>query len=429
MLTLPFPSIAVSLSVVPIAGIGSMTLMRYSRRLANDLRSIHARILSYGLERVRCISTVRLNHREEYEKTQFNELQKSTDAITVSKYSVEGLFMSFLSLSANLSLAAMLRVAGTLIASGEISTGALMTFLLQTGFVGLGFSGLGSSISDMIKSIDAVDRVFKVIDMKKRDDTVAATALTPVPTPSISPLPSSADLSRSSGSAIHLEDVSYSYPNRPEITVLSGVTLDILPGQITVFVGKSGAGKSTLAALLCGLYAPTAGQISYGLTLLASSSGKEMPVDSRAVFYDLCGVMEQSSNNILSGTIYENIAYGKLDATEKEVIAAAKAANAHGFIEGFPKKYDTQVGSTGCMLSGGQRARIALARALIRRPQYVVLDEPTSSLDHDSEHEILSPLQALRETTSVVIFTHSDTLMGIADRLYSVEDGHVRLVR
>lgn len=247
--------------------------------------------------------------------------------------------------------------------------------------------------------------------------------------------------------AIHVEDVSYHYPSRPEVTVLSHINLSIAPGRITVFIGRSGAGKSTLAALLCGLLTPTEGQISYGMQLL-STNKNQTPRSARSssplaleaegsssgrgnFFYPLCGAVEQAGGALFTGTIYDNIAYGKADATPEEVEAAARAAHAHDFISTFPAGYQTVVAGGGgggaiSMLSGGQKARIALARALVRQPHYLVLDEPTSSLDRASEQELLQPLRALRGQATVVLFTHSEMLQQLADRLYEVEEGAVR---
>ncbi len=160
----------------------------------------------------------------------------------------------------------------------------------------------------------------------------------------------------------------------------------------------------------------------------------ESQQDAQCAIFDWCGAVEQSGTTLLSGTIRDNIAYGFhqiSDANEdilkqvpQEVIErAAKAANAHEFITTFPAGYDTEIGTGGCLLSGGQRARIALARALVKAPKYLVLDEPTSALDAESEQAVMVPLQALKATTTIIIFTHSEALQRIADVVYELNDG------
>lgn len=283
---------------------------------------------------------------------------------------------------------------------GNMTVGSLTSFALQSAFVGLGFSGLASCYSDVMKALDAAQRVFEVMDRAPADGPLIPALPTTVSVPAVcAPF-----------DGIHLDAVSFSYPHRPAV-VLDAISMDILPNALTVIVGRSGAGKSTLAALLCGLYAPTSGEI-------------------RGCVAADCGVMEQSASNILAGSIFDNIAYGRKRSSGnadrtlvEDVEAAAKAANAHEFISSFPMGYSTQVGggSSNCLLSGGQRARIALARALIRRPRVLILDEPTSSLDAVCEQEVIQPLLALREHTTVIVFTHSKALMTIADHIHTIE--------
>lgn len=216
---------------------------------------------------------------------------------------------------------------------------------------------------------------------------------------------------------IHIENVSFAYKARPENTIIDNLSITIRPCSINCFVGKSGSGKSTLAALLCGLHHPTHGAIQYGDLLVSSNENR---ISDETILFSLFGVVEQSSTTLMSGTIGDNIEYGKLGATQEEIEQAAKDAHAHDFIMTFPQKYDTQVGDSGSLLSGGQRARIAIARALIKRPHYLLLDEPTAALDAESEKEIIPPLLRLKETTTIILFTHSEALKSIADFTYEL---------
>jgi ABC-type multidrug transport system fused ATPase/permease subunit len=213
--------------------------------------------------------------------------------------------------------------------------------------------------------------------------------------------------------SIEFRDVSFGYGDE---RVLKNVTLPIVRGQMVAIVGPSGAGKSTLTDLLLRLYDPTEGEITIDDITL-----KELTIES---YRRLFGVVGQE-NLLFNASIAENIAYGRKDISQEEIEAAARVANAAEFIEALPEGYQTFVGDRGIRLSGGQRQRIAIARALVHRPQILIMDEATSSLDTESERLVQSAIDAVvRETTAIVVAHRLSTVV-YADKIVVLEKGHV----
>jgi ABC-type multidrug transport system fused ATPase/permease subunit len=438
---------SISLSIVPVVGIAAMTLARYSTKLATQLREAQSKILSYSLERIRCISTVRLHQREIYEHQQFQQLTSSANQLSNKRFHVHGSFMSFINLFTNLSLIAVLQAGGQLVANGTMTVGGLTSFAIQSGFVGLGFAGLATFYSDIRKAIDSLQRIFTILDLKQElimqqsidsliknndHDSLSShnnnnnnTTTTSTTSPSLPLTPTTATTTTVDG--IYVDHVSFHYTKRSDICVLQDITLHFPIHTITCIIGKSGSGKSTLASLLCGLYHPNQGSISFFGQVITNNDNhtdKQQQQASQQI-YTMCGVVEQSGATLFSGSIYENIAYGKDSCTREEVIFAAKAAHCHEFITTFPTQYETDIGESGKFLSGGQRARIALARALIKQPKFLILDEPTAALDYESEQAVLEPLITLKSHTTIIIVTHSEALKNIADHVYEIQNGKI----
>ncbi|HEY9749326.1 MAG TPA: ATP-binding cassette domain-containing protein, partial [Allocoleopsis sp.] len=201
-----------------------------------------------------------------------------------------------------------------------------------------------------------------------------------------------------------------------EKTALQNISICIPKGKTTAIVGPSGAGKSTLISLICRFYDPTSGEIEI--------DGHPLPQLNLADWRDRIAVVSQSVH-IFSATVYENIAYGRPAATEAEVIAAAKQANAHEFITQLPQGYQTQVGDQGVRLSGGQRQRLALARAMIRNPEILILDEATNALDSISEHLIQEAIHRLSQRCTLIVIAHRLSTIEQADQIIVIEEGQV----
>jgi ATP-binding cassette, subfamily B, bacterial len=213
-----------------------------------------------------------------------------------------------------------------------------------------------------------------------------------------------------------LEDVHFNYPQRPDVPVLQGLSLTIAPGEQVALVGASGAGKSTVASLLLRFHEPQQGQITADGTPVQQ-------LDLRGYRKRVAFVPQEVI--LFGGDLRSNIRYGNPEASESEVIDAAKRAYAWEFIEEFPEGLDTVVGERGVQLSGGQRQRIALARAILRDPDLLVLDEATSALDSTSEREVQAALEGLMKGRSSLVIAHRLSTVKNADRICVMEDGRI----
>jgi ABC-type multidrug transport system fused ATPase/permease subunit len=280
----------------------------------------------------------------------------------------------------------------------ELSVGDLSQFLLYLMLVAIGVGSLGSLWGDFMSGIGASTRVFQILELKPNinDDGKVLTTL---------------------NARIEFKDVNFYYPTRIDISVLNGLSFKMNAGETIALVGSSGSGKTTIASLIPRFYEPTSGQIFIDDVLL--SDLKPSWLRQRI------GVVSQEPI-LISSTIIENIKYGKPEASEAEVIEAAKAANAWEFIQNFPEGLYTKVGEKGLQLSGGQKQRVAIARALLKDPKILILDEATSNLDTASEHLVQEALQRLMQGgRSTLIIAHRLNTVKSADRILVLKNGKI----
>jgi ATP-binding cassette, subfamily B, bacterial MsbA len=245
------------------------------------------------------------------------------------------------------------------------------------------------------EALGATKRVFQILDTQ----------------PDIIDTPNAQILGRAEG-RITFDQVSFSYDERQE--VLHEINLDIAPCEIVALVGPSGAGKSTIFNLIPRFYDPSGGQVRM--------DGINVRDVTQASLREQIGIVPQETL-LFGGTIRENIRYGRLNASEAEIIAAAKTANAHDFIMELPDRYDTIVGERGIRLSGGQRQRVAIARAVLKDPRVLLMDEATSSLDSESEHLVQDALARLMQNRTTVIIAHRLSTIKIAHRIAVLDKG------
>ena len=278
-----------------------------------------------------------------------------------------------------------------------MSVGQLITFVLYSTFVGASFGGIAELYAQIQKAVGATERVFELLNEKPEDSDGTTAKIT----------------EKIKGN-VTFKKVGFSYPSRKEIAVLKDVSFTAKFGQKIALVGPSGAGKSTISALLLRFYHLNAGEIL---------------IDDKDIYsYDL----EQLRGNmsivpqdviLFGGSIKENIAYGKPDATFEEIKIAAQQANALDFITGFPEQFETLVGERGIKLSGGQRQRIAIARALLKNPSILILDEATSSLDSESEKLVQEALETLMKGRTSIIIAHRLATIRSADTIFVLNNG------
>jgi len=305
-----------------------------------------------------------------------------------------GALMAFLGFSA---VAAILWFSGREVLAGRLEFSTISGFLIYSITIATSLGGLSSLYGQFREAVGAIQRVFEILDTS----------------PSVADQPNASVLPAIAG-AITFEDVSFGYEHN--VAVINHVDLVIAPGEIVALVGPSGAGKSTLFNLIPRFYDPTTGKITI--------DGVDIRTVTQQSLRAQIGLVPQETI-LFGGTIRENIAYGRFGASEQEIIEAAKAANAHGFIMETSKGYETIVGERGVKLSGGQRQRLAIARAILKDPRILLLDEATSSLDSESEELVQDALDRLMQGRTSVIIAHRLSTIKIAHRIVVLDQGQI----
>lgn len=387
------------LAVVPLVAVAAVIFGRFIRKYSKQVQDQVAESQVIVEETMQGISIVKAFANEWYEiaryKGKINDVVKL--AIKGGKY--RGYFASFIIFCLFGAIVAVVWYGVRLSIAGEMSVGQLISFVLYSTFVGASFGGIAELYAQIQKAIGATERVFELLEE----------------TPEKINLNNNGIHEKIKGN-VSFNNVAFSYPSRKEIQVLKNVNFTAEFGQKIAIVGPSGAGKSTISSLLLRFYDITSGEIT---------------VDGKNIYdYDLeslRGNMSIVPQDVIlfGGTIKENIAYGKPDATDEEIILAAKQANAFNFVEGFPEKFETLVGERGVKLSGGQRQRIAIARALLKNPSILILDEATSSLDSESEKLVQEALEVLMEGRTSIIIAHRLSTIRNADKILVLDNGKI----
>lgn len=347
------------------------------------------------------ISNVKAFANEWYEIQRYKNKIKEIVKIAIKGGQYRGYFASFIILCLFGCVVAVVWYGITLTIKGEVQgVGDLISFVLYTTFIGASFGGIAEMYAQIQKAVGATERVFELLEETPEE---------------INANPKTTSLEKIKGN-VAFQNVAFSYPSRKEVEVLKNVNFTAEFGQKIAIVGPSGAGKSTISSLLLRFYDITSGEIL---------------VDGKSIYdYDLenlRGNMSIVPQDVIlfGGTIRENIAYGKPDASDEEIMLGAKQANALNFVEGFPEKFETLVGERGVKLSGGQRQRIAIARALLKNPSILILDEATSSLDSESEKLVQEALEVLMEGRTSIIIAHRLSTIRNADKILVLDNGKI----
>uniref|UniRef100_A0A8C7PC48 Transporter associated with antigen processing, subunit type a n=1 Tax=Oncorhynchus mykiss TaxID=8022 RepID=A0A8C7PC48_ONCMY len=349
-------------------------------------------------ETVAGIRTVRSFKTEQHEAGRYNDRLMDTHNLKTRRDTVRAVYLLLRRLTALVMQVAMLYYGRLFIQRGQMSTGNLVSFILYQSDLADNIRTLIYIFGDMLNSVGAAGKVFEYLDREPQVSTKGT--LQP----------------ETLTGHVQFHNLSFSYPTRQERKVLQGFSLELRPGQLTALVGPSGGGKSTCVSLLERFYQPQQGEI-----LLDG-----LPLQSYQHHYLHRKVAMVGQEPVLfSGSIKDNIAYGLADCSLERVQEAARRANAHSFISHLEKGYDTDVGERGGQLSGGEKQRIAIARALIREPQVLILDEVTSALDTESEHMVQEALASCPSQTLLVI-AHRLKTIERADQIILIDQGTVQ---
>jgi len=394
---------------------------------AKDVQNALAEANSVAQEAFSCIRTIIAFATEEYESNKYSDKIETYYELSVRQLYAQGFYYMLIStFLINTCVQSLLLYVGMrLMEEGELGAEVLLAFMLYQSGLQNEVMNLFNAYTSLIKSSGAGANVFALLDRVPPEPAISAcigreedgeTGLglgveLEVEGDEIEGTESAF------GIGIRIENVSFSYPSRPDHEVLDGLNVDIAPGNTLAIVGVSGSGKSTVVNLLQRLYDPSTGSIFF--------NGKDLKGYDLTSLRRNIGVVTQDPV-LFTGTISSNIMYGKEHVSEEEVIRAAKLANAHNFIQTFQDGYDTQVGERGVQLSGGQKQRIAIARAIILKPSLLLLDEATSALDNESEKLVQEALENLldcnNEMTTVVIAHRLQTIQN-ANKIVVLKDG------
>jgi len=390
----------VMLATFPVIVIGAMLFGRWVRKLSKERQQKLAETNTILDETLQSIHAVKAFSNELFESRRYGRSNESVVEVSMRYAKGRAVFAVFIITMLFGALFFVIGYGMYMVQMNQITAGDLIAFVTYTAVIGGSIASLGNFYTELVGAVGATERVREILKTPSEVEERPR---------------GNVNAGRLRGN-ISFENVRFSYPTRPDVEVLKGVSLNIPAGKKVALVGQSGAGKSTIMQLLLQFHFPTGGEIR---------------VDGKNIYdYDL----ESYRSNfaivpqeviLFGGSIRENILYGKPEATEDEIVAAARQAHAWDFISTFPDKLDTIVGERGIKLSGGQRQRIAIARAILRNPSILLLDEATSSLDAESEKVVQEALNNLMEGRTSIIIAHRLATVRDVDCIYVLEGGRI----
>lgn len=390
----------VMLSVFPVIIIVAVLFGKRVRKLSKDAQDAMGESGTVVEETLQGITNVKSFTNESYEVNRyFTQMKKAVNlGITSAKY--QGGFVSFIIFGLFGAIVLVMWQGTHLMATGELSSGGFISFMMFTIFVGGSMGGFAEVYNQLQRTLGATQRVRELLNETPENISLVDD-----------------DINKSSiqlKGEVLFNHVSFSYPSRKDVEVLKDISFIVNTGEKIALVGPSGMGKSTLVSLLMRLYDNDAGEI-----LFDSYLNKDIPLTTlrKHMAYVPQDVF------LFGGSIYENISYGKHDASTEEIENAARKAFAHDFIMSFPEGYKTVVGERGIKLSGGQRQRIAIARAILKDPVILILDEATSALDSESEQQVQMALEELMKNRTSFIIAHRLSTVRDADKILVLNNG------
>ena len=365
------------------------------RKSGSRIQEATADITSVLQETVSSARVIKSFVREEYEINRFDQENIKNFRANMKYAQLSATLTPTIEFVAAVGVTIILWYGGNSVIEGTITAGSLVAFLTYAVNISNPIKRLSRVIGNIQKALAAAQRVFDVLDLPE----------------TIHNAPDAKALPMVKGN-VRFNNVSFSY--NPGEQVLNNVSFDVKPGEMIAFVGPSGAGKSTVPSLLPRFYDVTDGSITI--------DGEDIRRVTLQSLREQVGIVPQETV-LFNGSVYDNILYGRLDATKEEVEAAAKAANAHNFITELPKGYQTMLGDRGVNISGGQRQRISIARAILKNPQILILDEATSALDTESERVVQEALDRLMIGRTSFVIAHRLSTIKNADKIMVLEKG------
>ncbi len=390
-----------NISILPILIIAAVFLGRKIRKISKQAQDKLAESNTVVEETLQGISNVKAFTNEAYEAGRYDKTLREVVKIALKGATLRGGFASFIIFCLFGAIVGVIWYGSILVLRGDLTIGDLTMYILYSMFVGAAMGTFPELYANVQKALGSSERVIEILNEQNEPVNIIA---------------SENATRRFIKGDLEFNKVEFAYPSRKEITVLQGLSFKATAGEKVAIVGTSGAGKSTIASLILRFYDPQNGEVLF--------DGE--PAD-RYALTDIRNQVAIVPQDVLlfGGSIRENIAYGKLDATEEEIKAAAEKANADRFINALPEGYNTMVGERGVKLSGGQRQRIAIARALLKDPAILILDEATSSLDSESERLVQEALEVLMKNRTSIIIAHRLSTIREADKIIVLEKGNI----
>ncbi|CAN5804422.1 ABC transporter ATP-binding protein [soil metagenome] len=389
----------VMLAIIPVVIVAAAYFGRRLRKISTEFQDRVADANATAEEAITGIRVVKSFTAEGLETSRYSALVDDSYKIALRRARVRAFFVPTVIMAMFTGIGIVLWYGSRLVLSGSLPGGDLITFLLLTVFVAGSIGSFTGLYSQLQEALGASKRIFELLDTTSDlPETATPKALGEV------------------RGEVRFDHVSFRYGDRGDEPVMKDISRSARPGEILSLVGPSGAGKSTLVTLIPRFYDPQEGRI-----LLDGTDVRELGLKD---LRHHIGIVPQETQ-LFSGTVKENIRYGRPGASDAAVEDAAKAANAHEFISDFPDGFDTVVGERGVKLSGGQRQRVAIARALLKNPRILILDEATSSLDSDSEALVQAALETLMVGRTTFVIAHRLSTIRNADRILVIDDGRI----